>query len=262
MVKLDPYSDIQKRPLNYEDGMRSSGYGIRIHNPNSEDLWDEIGQVSSNYLVVPNKNVKEMAEDIINDTDWEWEEGKNFWNGRQYMVSYNVINHNFGQVNVDDPLTVGMGMWNSYDGSRALSWFMFVVRLACTNGMTSRSLFPMYRFKHDNVHENWKDELSNVSKILTNAQRPVNEFIDCAQNLENRRLTMRELKTIRNEYIRDIPHSKFGKVMDKYLSNGNDTAWDFLNAATHTFWHNEKQTKTDFDHNDYVVTRMLDYAQN
>ena len=55
------------------------------------------------------------------------------------MVSKDASqNHN---VKVDDDLGLGMMIWNSYDGSTALQFKLYIQRLACLNGMISNDVF-------------------------------------------------------------------------------------------------------------------------
>ena len=39
------------------------------------------------------------------------------------------------------------------------------------------------------------------------------------------------------------------------------TTYDLLNAGTNVTWHKTKQTKSDFDHNAYIVDGLVGYAR-
>ena len=63
---MNPYAEIRKVPLDYQ-GVQSSAYSVQTYDLNKKtDMleWKEVGTVGSNYLLVPNKEVKEMAEEI------------------------------------------------------------------------------------------------------------------------------------------------------------------------------------------------------
>ena len=135
---IEPYAEIEKKPLVYDDNRAiSSGYGVTIKTTDSEKQWEEIGIVSPNYLLVPNKQVKDMADEIIDASNYNFTPHKTFWNGKQYMTSYSVEDHNFGEVAVGDPITLGLMVQNSYDQSWVLSISLFAIRKLCDNGMTS-----------------------------------------------------------------------------------------------------------------------------
>ena len=38
------------------------------------------------------------------------------------------------------------------------------------------------------------------------------------------------------------------------------TTYDLLNSGTNILWHKQKQTKSDFDHNSYIVDGLVKYA--
>ena len=57
---MNPYADIRKVPLDYQ-GVQSSAYSVQTYNINKKtDMleWKEVGTVSNNYLLVPNKDVE------------------------------------------------------------------------------------------------------------------------------------------------------------------------------------------------------------
>ena len=49
----------------------------------------------------------------------------------------------------------------------------------------------------------------------------------------------------------------FTKIYSNYFGK---TAWDFMNAGTDAFWHNDKQTISDFNHNKQWVDGCLKIA--
>tara|TARA_Y100000310_G_C20681689_1_gene816361 strand:- start:805 stop:1635 length:831 start_codon:yes stop_codon:yes gene_type:complete len=262
---IEPYAEIEKKPLVYDDNRAiSNGYGVTIKTTDNEKQWQEIGIVSPNYLLVPNKQVKDMADEIIDASDYNFTPHKTFWNGKQYMTSYSVEDHDFGEVTVGDPITLGLMVQNSYDQSWVLSISLFAIRKLCNNGMTSRVIFPMRRFKHDNMHTNWEIEMRQTINMLAQAGSRVKEVIQYAQYLNSKILSIKVLKEFRQKHLQALPVSKFGRVIDKFLSidNKRATAWDFLNAGTYIFWHNEKQTATDFKHNELLTTKLLLHARD
>ena len=67
---MNPYAEIRKVPLDYQ-GVQSSAYSVQAYDKNSEKEileWNEVGTVSSNYLLVPNKDVRDMAIHIANES--------------------------------------------------------------------------------------------------------------------------------------------------------------------------------------------------
>ena len=69
---------------------------------------------------------------------------KQFWNGKQFFQSWKCTDEIDAEVVAGDNLGIGVGLWNSYDGSISGRMTMFAYRLACTNGMTSKENFAEY----------------------------------------------------------------------------------------------------------------------
>ena len=163
-VQMNPYTEVRKVPLFY-GGLQSNAFSVQTM---QEEKWKEVGNVSNNYLLVPNEEVKDMADDVITDTGLDWEPLKRFWDGKRYMDSY-ICKSETQAVKPGDDVGLGISFWNSYDGSTALSFRLFMVRLLCTNGMLSKHFFHTYRFKHDKSNENYYEEITNISDIIRNS---------------------------------------------------------------------------------------------
>ena len=58
-IPMDPFASIGVTPLYSRDGMQSAGKSVRIADVDAQTGWDEIGVVSSHYLLVHNAKVKE-----------------------------------------------------------------------------------------------------------------------------------------------------------------------------------------------------------
>ena len=59
---MNPYAEIEVTPLYSRDGMQSAGKSVRIADEEAHAGWNEIGVVSSNYLLVHNARVKEVVD--------------------------------------------------------------------------------------------------------------------------------------------------------------------------------------------------------
>ena len=58
---MNPFAEIEVTPLYSRDGMESQGKSVRIVDEEEKSRWNEIGVVSSNYLLVHNAKVKEVV---------------------------------------------------------------------------------------------------------------------------------------------------------------------------------------------------------
>ena len=263
-TKLNPFGEIKKLPLQ-ANGVTSSAYSIHLETPLDEKHdWKEVGVVGNDYLLVPNSNVVDMVHEMTDKSDMEWQENRTFFNGRQFMYSM-TTNDITAEVAVGDTVGLGIAAWNSYNGSRNLSYSFFANRLACLNGMTSKVHFFDRRFKHDNTSVEWAKELEGIVNVMHNASQNLVDFAGACKKLnEMGRLNTIQLAAIRSEYIPGLPVTIFGKIMDKYLMESDyeeQTGWDLLNASTNLLWHNKKGTAADYDNNQYITDGLLEYAK-
>ena len=264
-------ASIRKVPLSSNDGIKSTAWAVQredmietktettvINAP----IWNEVGIVSNKYLLIPNKQVVELANDIADNSGLKWTEDKTFWNGKQFMYSL-VAKDYTEEVSIGDDVALGMMFWNSYDGSTSLQFRLYLQRLVCLNGMVSNDVFKAHKFKHSHASEGYQDEIIEASKIITTSENRVRYFINALRHLTNDEMDMENLALLRDKYFPKLPSSLFGKIMDKLLNyrpNGKPTTYDFLNSATNLLWHKKKQTKADFDHNAYIVDSLIEYS--
>ena len=113
---MNPYQEIRKVPLDYS-GIQSSAYSVQRYD--EDKGWKEAGVVGANYMLLPNQEVKDIADDIVDSASIDFEVDKEFFNGKNYMLSYRAkesldttVDRNIGDLNL------GIQFWNSYDGSR------------------------------------------------------------------------------------------------------------------------------------------------
>ena len=271
MIQSNWDAPIRKVPLSDNNGTKSCAWAVQREDYIEENtgetiinapLWKEVGVVSNNYLLIPNKQVVELANDIADSSGLQWTEDKRFWNGRQFMYSLVAKNH-IEEVSIGDDVALGMMFWNSYDGSTSLQFRLYLQRLVCLNGMVSNDVFKAHRFKHSNASEGYEDEIIEASKIITTSEDRIRYFINALRYLSENEMDMENLALLREKYFPRIPTSLFGNIMDKLLNyrpNGKPTTYDFLNSATNLLWHKKKQTKSDYDHNAYLVDGLIRYA--
>ena len=267
LENLNPYSEIKKVPLYGGSNIQSSAWSVHLnHNMNVGKPWHEVGIVGKDYLLVTNKEIVEMVEEVIKVSDLNLEKDKMFWNGKQFMQSYRAVDEIDAEVKVGDNLGIGVMVGNSYDGSTSGRFSIFAYRLVCLNGMMSKENFAQYRFKHTQSNKDWDQELEQAAEILTHAGDSVKRFAATCSKLLSP-FTVTNLGELREEFIPKLPVTTFGQVVDRLYRqpevlepDHTITTWDFLNAATNVLWHKKKQTVADFNNNNYVTTALMNYA--
>jgi hypothetical protein len=258
---MDPFAEIEITPLFSRDGMQSQGKSVRIVDPDSSSGWNEIGVVSPNYLLVHNAQVKTVVDNIAERSPIkDWQERKLFFDGRRFV--YAITSDNItAEVSPGDLIGFGLIAYNSYDGSRVVSVGMYAEHLVCSNGMTSELYFSRFAFRHNQGNINWDEQTEQAFHVLMPGSRTkLTRFASTLVKLKNRPLSMSDLKILREEHLGDLSLGTWGKVMDRFLGHQPLTAFGLLDACTESFWHNEKQTATDFRNNSYTTDALINFA--
>ena len=262
---IHPYGEIRKVPLDYE-GITSSAYAVQRQqmNNNKEVFeWKECGVVGSNYLLVPNKEVKDLANEIATESKHQWSPMKEYFDGKRFIYFMQSKSETTEIVKGDD-ISLGMGFWNSYDGSTALQFRTFLVRLVCTNGMITKDFMNLMKFKHNNKSEGYEKQIINAAKVVDNCGKDVEEVAERMRKMVATPLDLNELAYMRNHDLAHLPVTLWGKISTHFLNKNSDkildsdvTMWDFYNACTDVLWHDEKPTMASFEHNQIITDNLL-----
>ena len=258
---MNPFAEIDVTPLYARDGMTSQGKSVRIADESAQTGWEEIGVVSSNYLLVHNAKVKNVVDQIAERSGiTEWSPRKSFFDGRRFV--YAITSDNISaEVAPGDVVRFGLIAYNSYDGSRALSVGAYAEHLICGNGMTSETHFTRFSFRHHRGNINWDEETTRAfNTIMPGSRGKLVRFAGTLSKLNRSELSTVNLKQLREDYLSDLSVNAWGKVVDRFLSHEKHNAFGLLDACTRVFWHNEKQSFGDYRNNSYVTDAMVDYS--
>ena len=262
---IEPDGEIRKVPWDFQ-GIKSSAYAVQRQELNDKKQtldWKECGIVGSNYLLVPNSEVRDMATEIATESKLDWSEMKTFFDGKRY-IHFMQSKTNTTEIAKGDDVALGMGFWNSYDGSTALQFRTFLVRLLCTNGMITKDFMNLMRFKHNKTSKGYEDEIINAAKIVDNCGNDITEVTNRMRNMTETSVDLNELAVLRNTSLSEIPVTLWGKISSHFLEKEKDkildndtTMWDFYNSCTDTLWHDEKPTMASFEHNQKITDNLL-----
>lgn len=257
---LDPYAPIEKRRLLAYDGMRSAGHTVRMEDPDAPSGWRECGVVSESYLLVENAAVRDLAAEVAGRSGLGFEVERTFFDGKRYGLYMAATERGLVEVSVGDALGVGLAFTNSYDGSQKLSAALYVHRLACRNGMIVPDLLGRVAVRHDPSGVHWEAEVARTLAVVEQAPAGLARFAQAARALSSMRLTASRLRELRMEALPALPVTLWGQAVDRLLGHEELSGWGLLNAATNVLWHTERPTAASFGHNEYVTTRLADYA--
>ena len=263
---IHPYGEIRKVPLDYQ-GISSSAYAVQRQEIKDEMLkWKECGVVGSNYLLVPNSEVRDLANEIATESKLTWEPMKTFFNGKQFAY-FMQCKSDTTEIAKDDDIALGMAFWNSYDGSTALQFRTFLVRLVCTNGMITKDFMNLMKFKHNKTSEGYDKQIINAAKVVDNCGEDIETVAKRMRKMVETPFDLGHLSYMRSELLNHLPVTLWGKISSHFLIKNADslirekgdeiTMWDFYNACTDILWHDEKPTMASLEHNQVITDKLL-----
>ena len=261
---IEPYNEIRKVPLDYQ-GITSSAYAVQRRDEDRDGSlkWKECGVVGSNYLLVPNSEVRDLANEIATESKHEWEPMKTFFDGKRY-IHFMQCKTETTEITQGDDVALGMGFWNSYDGSTALQFRTFLVRLLCTNGMITKDFMNLMRFKHNNKSEGYEEQIINAAKVVDNCGEDIETVANRMRSMVETPVDLNEIANMRNTHLSHIPVTLWGKISSHFLNKDSDkildgdvNMWDFYNACTDILWHEKKPTMASFEHNQVITDKLL-----
>ena len=262
---IHPYGEIRKVPLDYQ-GIKSTAYAVQRQELNDKKQtldWKECGVVGSNYLLVPNSEVRDLANEIATESALTWEPMKTFFNGKQFAY-FMQCKSDTTEIAKDDDIALGMAFWNSYDGSTALQFRTFLVRLVCTNGMITKDFMNLMKFKHNKTSEGYDKQIINAAKVVDNCGDDIETVAKRMRKMVETPVSLNDLAVLRNSTLGHLPVTLWGKISTHFLNkeserilDGEVTMWDFYNACTDVLWHDEKPTMASLEHNQVITDRLL-----
>jgi hypothetical protein len=261
-LTMDPMSQIQKEPLFTTDKQQSSSYSVRIWNDKKEK-FEEITTVKEGYLVMENHELKDLAEELADESDLQWKESRIYFNGKQFTYAIETEGIT-ADVAVGDAINLGLMFQNSYDGTMKSRVQAYVNRLACSNGMVAPMFFDPLTFKHDHTSEDWQEQVRQSLQYLQYAGDNLQEFAALCAKMVETKITLDELSNIRRNYLDSrIPSALWGRVIDRYLSEEraeNDSVWGFVNACTAVTWHENMKSQQYLGHNKFIMQQMMQWT--
>jgi len=255
---MNPFAEIEVTPLYSRDGMQSQGKSVRIRDEETPLGWNELGVVSSNYLLVHNEKVKSVVDDIATRSPIkDWDQRKLFFDGRRFVYSI-TTDKLVAEISPGDTIRLGLIAYNSYDGSRALSIEVYAEHLVCSNGMTSTSSFSRFTFRHNQGNINWDEQITVAFTTLLGGSRArLMRFANLLGKMKSRGMDIQLLSEVRQTALPDFSASTWGKVIDRFLLHEEQTLMGLMDACTFSFWHNEKQSYSDYKNNTYATDRLI-----
>ncbi|MBZ0264528.1 DUF945 domain-containing protein [bacterium] len=219
---LGPFLDVQLQALRTPEGKVSSRKSV-VLDPNGHS--QEVGVVSGDYKLVPNREVVGVAEELLEGTRLRFAEQTPMFNGKKFRQRY-VLNDVCGEVKVGDLVAVTLDAVNSYDGSTTFGLEFNAVRLVCENGMMLSFLLGGFRFKHWG-DTNFDQELRYAAQQLELLGNRLHLVLPMLSQMTKKRMKRSDVQKFFTET--DMPWTTRARI---FHAIEEDSQWGVYNAAT------------------------------
>ena len=223
-----PYLPVVKTPLFTQDGSQSTRMSVTL---DPDQLAMEVGTVSADYKLVPNKDVEQAAVDVLERTGIPNEMSSLYFDGKHFRKRW-ILPELSIEPRVGDFVQVAIDAHNSYDGSSTFGLAFNLQRLVCGNGMVVDFQLGGYRFRHYGS-DSFEGELETAgSRIMELAER-LESIVPRLRSLANTTLSRVDTQRVFSEL--SVPKTTQAEVYQKIEE---DNWWGLYNAFTDVFSRN------------------------
>ena len=261
--KLDPFIDIRKeRLVDKLTGAPSRAFAVWVPDPDAPQGWRDMGTVSENYLLLTNREVRQLALDVAEESGLPHRESRIFWDGARFAHIIDFV-ETHEEVSEGDGVGLSLITRTSYDRSWRFEAALMGKRFACDNGVLSGEFFARVSFKHTQNgggdRDAWKEIVRQGLGVVSQAGDNLARFVEGLRRLKRHPMTDGHLRAVWSD-LGKLGDTLRGKVIQRYVRHEEPTLYGLLNAGTNVFWHNKKMTSADFANNDLFVTVLMTYA--
>jgi len=221
-MQLDPFLPVAKVPLLTGGGDVSSRCAV-VLDPEGEAR--EVGVVSADYALVPNRKVHDLAVEVLERSGLATEPVRTLCDGKRYQQSWRMTDVTVA-AQLGDVIALTVEAFNSYNGSMNFGLAFNAQRLVCENGMTLDFLLGGFRFRHFGQRD--------FDRELEGAKDAILSLADKAKLLEPVLAKMVDAPITRPELQALYAKLSLGQglIAQSFLGIEEDTEWGIYNAIT------------------------------
>ena len=263
---ISPFVPILKTPTHSQNSGTLSGYAVEIEDDASPTGYRHVGNVSKNYLLLSNEEVRELACEIAVQSGIAFKESRIFWDGARFCHIIDFLETE--AVEEGDEVGLSLITRSSYDKSWRYECALMGKRFVCDNGAISGEFFARVSFKHlkprasddeGPKEEAWKGVVRQGLTVIDRAPDDLHRFVQGLRLLKSAPMTDSHLREAWGR-LPTIGDSIKGQVVSRYVAHEEPTLYGLFNAGTNVFSHREKMTAADFSNNDAFTSGLLGYA--
>ena len=258
---ISPFVPIVKTPTYSEHSGTHSGYGVEIEDPTAETGFRHVGNVSKDYLLLPNEEVRALAVEVAVRSGLPFKESRIFWDGARFAHVVDFLEAE--DVGPGDAVGLSLVTRSSYDRSWRYETALMGKRFVCDNGALSGEFFARVAFRHVSAAAYeagaWKDVVREGLALVDRAPDDLHRFAAGLRALRRAGMTDARLREVWG-LLPTLGDALKGRVVSRYVAHEEPTLFGLFNAGTHVLWHRDRMTAADFGHNEAFTTGLLRYA--
>jgi hypothetical protein len=231
LEELDPLAPVAKEQLQTGSGVKSSRYAIVI---DPEGARQEVGVVSADYQLIPNRVARDVALDILTRSGLSFDERSLAFDGRRYRQRW-VVPEFQVEPKQGDFVSLGLDVVNSYDGTTPFALSFIAERLECLNGMVVDFILGAFRFRHWGENGKFKEELENAVSSLTMLGESSGKLLPGMKRMVETKID----RPVIQRSFKEL-ELKDNLIAPVFMKIDGETEWDFYNAFTRVL--SEKNT--------------------
>ncbi len=232
----NPFAPVEVQPVNVAGSNDPNRIAVRVQADDGN--WGVQGILGRDYYLMPNRKVRDLAEDVMSRAPAElggFRNLKTLYDGKKY-VDYFASNSPIANLNGKrSPLELSLGImvWNCYDGTRKTGFEIFALNPFCTNQYHSRNRFGFFAWRHT-PGEMGKIDAQDVLQNIGIGVQNIIQIAPVIHQMKDQPLTVLAIKDAKRKT--DLPTSKWGEVLDG-LKTEEDNLFGLFQAMTNVASH-------------------------
>lgn len=168
--QLDPFAPIEANPTSATiGGGAPTSRRVYLTTSTGENDRRLVGTIPAQKLLLSNRDIRTMAQEITGETSFNWATAVNLFDGRH--LAYGLVTKDCSVEPVEeDPFSLGLLFQNSYDGSWEPGMRLFAHRQVPATGLLHAQHFGDVRFLSGPSHGGWSTDRRRAEQHLKTAE--------------------------------------------------------------------------------------------
>ena len=261
---LSPFTEISKVPNTSENG-NHAGYSIELEDDSAPHGWRHVGNVSSKYLVLPNRDIYDLACEVADASGLPWAPGRAYWDGSKFACVLDFGRELAHDVSAEgdgsDLVGLSLVFQSSYDTSWAFRATLCGRRHLCDNLHFSMESFAQVRFRHTtgSASDDWRGVVTGGLGLVRQAPRDLGRFVRALRLLRAAQTSDRRLREVVGAWDA-LGDGLVGRILRRYAADEEPTLFGLLQAGTAATLNEGRVSASSWSHNEAVVSSLVAYA--